>query len=295
MGHFEPLPDSPVTIGTTLLATILFGVPTLVTAQDSVRLRFEPLYGERVHRVFQRHTRMTTSEPVGAGGVMRTRVRETAQLGGMSQLALRGPAGRLVVHLRLDSLRTLVRDDEGPWREYRLSGGDTAWIQLRMDERLRVLGRHAGGDRPGSAMLVQSLTAIPSLVLPREWVRPGDSWNSELVFPIGEPGDRAPNTTLSSQAAVLIDSVMPRARDTLAFLSVTGTFTPLPLTATDGTPLRVSGGLAGTVVWSTGWRAFVSATTRIRVQIGAVGDEGSEDATGARVMFERTIREQVRT
>ena len=94
-----------------LLVVGLLALPGTAWTQDSVRLRFTPVLGAKVHRVFQTHTRMVvpTSGSIGEG-VSR---RETVDLGGVVQVVVAGPGGEPVVHLAFDSLRTRLRRVRG--------------------------------------------------------------------------------------------------------------------------------------------------------------------------------------
>ncbi len=93
---------------------------------------------------------------------------------------------------------------------------------------------------------------------------------------------------------MVIDSVITRTHDTLAYLAVWGAFAPSTLTLADGTALEVNGGLTSAVVWSTGWRAYVSAATRIEVHIAEAGGQQAGERAADVVTLETTIREQVR-
>ncbi len=293
-------------VGKALLTLTLLGVPTGIPAQDSIRLRFAPVFDVQIHRVFQTHTRMTAHVSGGTSGAAGIRVTETANVGGITQTALRGPGGQPVVHVAFDSLRTLMRNESEPWREYGLSGTDTPWIQVRLDEQMRVLEMHASSDRPGAGMLVRSLTGVPTLLLPDRWVQAGDMWTVVLNVPLRESmgpgpigavagaGAGAPTAILTSQARVVIDSVITRTHDTLAYLAVWGAFAPSTLTLADGTALEVNGGLTSADVWSTGWRAYVSAATRIEVHIAEAGGQQAGERAADVVTLETTIREQVR-
>ncbi len=291
-------------VGRALLTLSLLGVPTGIPAQDSIRLRFAPVFDVQIHRVFQTHTRMTAHVSSGTSGVAGIRVTETANVGGITQTTLRGRGGQPVVHVAFDSLRTLTRNESEPWREYGLSGTDTPWIQVRLDEQMRVLETHASSDRPGAGMLVRSLTGVPTLLLPDRWVQAGDMWTVVLNVPLRESmgpgpigagaGAGAPTAIMTSQARVVIDSVIARTHDTLAYLAVWGAFAPSTLTLADSTTLEVNGGLTSTVVWSTGWRASVSAAPRIRVHIAEAGGQQAGQRAADVVTLETTIREQVR-
>jgi hypothetical protein len=91
--------------------------------------------------------------------------------------------------------------------------------------------------------------------------------------------------------AVVVDSIVGRARDTLAYLSIGGTSPRLRRRLDDGHMLAYEGTLAGTLVWSTGYVTFVSAATRLRVSV-AVRVSGSPDPV-RRMTIEATMRQAV--
>lgn len=265
------------------VGALLLLVPGIGHAQDSVRLRHAPAFGSRVQRVFQIHTRMEAH----AESVL---VRETVDLGGMAQVATVGPAGERVIHLSFDSLRTVVRDGDGPWRQVQRAAADSAWMQVALDPRLEPLWME-GAVYPEASVLWHLVQGVPNLVLPAGWLRRGDVWQVEhdlpLAGPIGRGGDRQPIDRLRARTTLILDSVMTRAQDTLAFLRLEGSFDPTG-TGAGGAPY--GGGLAGSLVWSSGWSTFVSGAVRYRVTLRM-----SESVAGRFVTVETTTRHQVQS
>ncbi|NIM52381.1 MAG: hypothetical protein GTN62_13820 [Gemmatimonadales bacterium] len=286
-----------MTPGAAGLGLVLLALPHSAVAQDSLRLQFSPVRGVRIHRVFQAHTRTTVSR-VDSAGAMQTSTRETAELGGMTQVALEGPDGGLVVHLTFDSLRARMREGGERWRERQVGQPDSLWIQVRIDRRMRVLGTNAGGDAPGAKLLVPLLTGVPGLVLPEQWVKAGDRWTARLEVPLDAFGGRPPTIayvpTLAGRTTFAVDSVIARARDTLAYVEFAGAFAPKKVADAHGTALSYSGGVQGALVWSTGWGAWVSAATRLRVVVSMAGAGATPGPTRGRITVETTIRESVR-
>jgi hypothetical protein len=266
-----------------------------VSAQDSLLLRYTPEFGATVHRLFQTHTRMTTrasdGSPPGAGS------RETVDLGEMVQVTAGGAGGEHVVHLAFDSLRTRVREGAGPWRETIWLGLDSLWVQAWLDTRLAVARVHAGTASPAGALLLHLLTGVPNLVFPDRWLRAGDTWTAEHTVPLAGVVARArgdhPIDSLVARTVIALDSLVPRTSDTLAFLRFSGGF--LPVQAAAGPALSYGGGLAGTLVWSSGWSVFVSGAVRVRVNVHMrfQGPEGG--STEAVITLETTTRHRVRS
>ncbi len=275
-----------MTVRLAVIALAALALPHSLAAQDSLLLRFGPVPGVSVHRVFQSHTRVTD---IDAAGEVAGPSREAADLGGMTEVALPGPEGALIVHLAYDSLRARVREGEDPWREYQVAALDSLWIQVRMDSRMHVVEATAGGDRPGSGMLVHLLTGVPGMELPRAWLRPGDYWEARLEYPLGELVGRAPvgapSAVLGAEMVFRLDSLSARAQDTLAYIRFSGPFTPATLRRQDGATLQFAGATTGSLVWSSGWRGWVSAAVRLQV-IVRTPEQG-------RLSLETTVRQSV--
>lgn len=269
-----------------LAALAVLVLPPRAAAQDSLQLRYHPVPGVKVHRVFQTHTRIVgvgeTGDPAGP-------VREAADLGGMTEVALAGPEGKLIMHLAYDSLRARMREGDEPWSEYEVAPLDTLWLQVHLNDRMQVVDPTAGGDRPGSGMLVHLLTGVPGMELPQGWLREGQYWSSRLEFPLGElvghAPVQAPSALLAAETDFRLDSLTVRAQDTLAYVRFSGALTPSTLRRPDGSTLRFAGATTGTLVWSTGWRGWVAAAARLQVVI-RVPEQG-------RLSLETTVRQTV--
>ncbi|MGD2134900.1 MAG: hypothetical protein PVF27_02020 [Gemmatimonadales bacterium] len=261
-----------------LLALALASAPSL-TAQQ-VTLRFRPVDAMRIRRVFQVHTRVAQSGVPSAS-------RELAFLGGMTQVVTAGPGGDPVVHLSFDSLRTRTRAGRGPWRESPTAGGDTLWAQVRYDERMRVDRSTRPGQ--GSADLLTTLvTGLPGFAHPSDPVAPAASWRVHV--PVGTAADEpAAGRALRVPTTITLDSVVVRARDTLAYLSVAGALSPTVRASRSG-QVRVAATVGGALVWSTAWGNMVSAAVRLSIATAPVPP--GDPATGA-LTWERTIRTTV--
>ncbi len=275
-----------MTVRLTLLLLLGGATPVVVDAQDSVRLRFAPVEGSRIHRVFQAHTRLAVE-----GEAHQTR--ELAHLGGMSQVATIGVRGEPVVHLVFDSLRTRVREGTAAWREHRPAKPNGLWLQVRLDPQLRERGLAGPAGRAGAEFLLELATGYRGLTLPDHWLREADGWavQSPVRAALGD-GTSAGAAELAVEGFVTVDSVVRRSSDTLAYLSVAGVIAPRVLRAADGTLQRFSGEARGALVWSTAWRTFVSVATRTRITVDLEG--ASRTTRPGRVVLETTVRTSVR-
>ncbi|MDH3455728.1 MAG: hypothetical protein OER90_02705 [Gemmatimonadota bacterium] len=266
----------------------LVGVSALLvapaSAQHAVALRFEPPNGLVIRRVFQEHVRITVDEGPGST----PRVRETAQLGGVTQSALE-VGDKTVLHVQLDSLRVREREAGGDWRERAVTMVEGAWVQLDADDRMQLALR----GRPDSLaehLLVQLVAGVRGTVLPERPVRRGMQWRGRVEFPVGtELGDG--ETALTVRMTYRVDSIVARAHDTLVYLGLGGDAVPHGERRPDGTVLDYRGTVTGALVWSTGWSGIVSAATRFSVQ-GEIRSRGAPEAVG-RVHVDRTLRQVV--
>lgn len=282
-----------MTRGVVVAAALFAAVPGAVAAQG-VTLRFAPAMGSKLTRVFQTHTRLTIQAPAaGAGAVLETS--EVADLGGTTEVALPGPDGQPVLHMTVDSLRERVRQADGAWQESEATL-DSVWFQLEFDERLRQRRADRADRVPEAESLVYLVTGVPGLILPPRPVRAGDGWEVDMAVPLAawvmRPWGSDANRPVIARASVQVDSLVARGRDTLVYLNVRGTIgpdAPDPATAT-----VYGGGVTGTLVWSTGWSAFVAAATRVRVHVAG----RAADTVGGprpRITIETTVRQQVRS
>ena len=277
---------------------LLVGVSpaALVQGSDSIQLRFAPVLNGEIHRLFQSRTVVTiTSGGDGHGADSVTRsVRESAALGGMRQVALQGVDGQAVLHLAFDSLSTRVRDDPGPWRELRVGGLDSLWVQVTVDDRMRLSAPRSRGDHPGLRLLQELAVGLPGLGLPSGWVHPGERWTQELDIPVGvfaaRPASGLDTRVLTSRVTFALDSLVSRARDTLAYISLEGRFRAKVQRLPGDRFRRSTGSLRGTLVWSTGWDTFVSQVTRIEIHVGVA----VSGVAGRRYIDEAALRTTVR-
>jgi hypothetical protein len=246
------------------LVLCLVGMSDAVAAQDSVRLRFNPPAGLALHRVFQRHQLAETRE-----GTQEPRVHEVTQSGGITQFVLQADGETIGIHLAIDSLRLRTRETGGAWSEAVVPGAETIWMQVVADDRLHV-GLRAGELQPGvGGLLMQSLNGFPGATLPTHWLKERMLWRTELLVSPSDPlipGDMD-DVMIRTQATFVVDSIVRRAQDTLAYLTVSGRSARLRQQMDDGGMLAFSGSITGSLVWSTGYLTFVSVATRLNVAI----------------------------
>jgi hypothetical protein len=115
-----------------------------------------------------------------------------------------------------------------------------------------------------------------------------------LALPGGTPGEdlelASERPVLLARGAVVVDSLVGRTRDTLAFLSIDGRIDPESTTAAEGVRIVYGGRVTGTLVWSSGWGGLVSGAVRYEV----VADEGGTNGRPSRLLqIETTVRHAV--
>ncbi|MDH3285504.1 MAG: hypothetical protein OEQ13_12240, partial [Acidobacteriota bacterium] len=143
-------------------------------------------------------------------------------------------------------------------------------------------------------VLDQLLVGIPGFTVPDRPVRAGDRWVVSLALPGGIPGEDlevgSERPVLLARGAVVVDSLVGRTRDTLAFLSIDGPIDPESTTTADGGHVVYEGHVNATLVWSSGWGGLVSGAVRYEV----VAEEGGTSGRPARrLQIETTVRHAV--
>jgi hypothetical protein len=272
----------------TLAVLVCMLAPVSVAGQDSLLLRRESPPGTIVRTQFRTVTTVWAFDG---------RRFESADEGVMRSVSLADAGGRQVAHLTYESVASRTRGSDGRWREFEVLGADSAWVQVSMDERMRVRGANYGTRLPGVTGLLRVLTGIPNLELPDEPLGPGDGWSSTTVAS-AVPGLR--NETVppivSGMAHLVLDSIVIRSRDTLGYVTVTGRF-PATTFVDEFGPGRVvlSGDLAGSLIWSTSWNGFVSGVSRTRMTMEREGgQEGEPEGGGNELKTESTTSYQVK-
>jgi hypothetical protein len=256
---------------------------TLAAPADTAELRFTPDVGRQVWRDFDLHMR------VQVDSAAQRRTRETAARGAMRQVVARGYRGETLIHLALDTLVLRERVGDGPWSDERIvASGGSAWRQLSVDRHLSRLRVRDGGGATAARLLEWAALGMPGLTLPARRVRPGDAWRVWVRVPRSIPRLPAgPWLDMGVRLVVRLDSVTVAGGDTLFHLTFEGDGVDRG-EQTDVSPDAV--GVAGTLVWSRGWSAYVAQAVRVQVV-----KEG-RDPAGVRVRasLETVLRSRIR-
>jgi hypothetical protein len=282
---------------TAVVALIAAVVPHAAKAQQAVRLAVLPGPGLEIHRVFQTRTTVALQRRDVESGAMEPQVfQETAQLGGMRQVIVGGVTGEPVMHLAFDSLISRAREAGEPWRELRVGGLDTLWVQVDVDHRMRFGDARTMAVNPGQGLLIDLASGLPGLELPTQEVRTGWTWHQDIEMAIGAFAIRTLEglgNTVSSRVEFTVDSVVPRARDTLAYVSFVGTFRAKVQHLDDGGVRRTSGGMRGALIWSSGWRTIVSESARTQIRVATHIDGMPDSPMRELGIVDTTVQTQV--
>jgi hypothetical protein len=297
-----------------VVALALCAAPHVV-AQSALHFRYAPQVGSSLHRLVWTEGTIAFGEGMVGQPLADSVVLELNELHSVTQTVRAREATNFVVQVQLDSGRTRMRPQGGPWK---LVAADTTGPKAGtfvFDERLRIREIRGGrGDSITDDRARELRNAMPGFeaALPEAPVSVGASWTSDIVFPLGElvrldqedlPTSVAPSTEFVVRAAFQLDSLMVRGPDTLAFVGVSGNFMPMTVSvaAESGQGnVQVSGAFSGRLIWSTAWSAYVSGAVRTGVhmaqeeELDMMGQPAVPDATAVLVRLAVTQRFQVR-
>lgn len=270
----------------TRCALIVAAAAAVVTGgaqAQSLPLRFAAAEGQEVVRLFQVHT--AVSEQAADGTV---RNREVARLGQVREQVLGTIEGRRVLHLSVDSLVVRSRTGNEPWRE--AASTEHPWVQFQAGERLDL--QYQSGTEAEVPLLQYLVSGFPGVLLPERPVWPGRSWRQVVEVPAAGmmlgagPDDMA---TLSLSLDFVVDSVVARSQDTLAYLRIGGDAAPSRVRDGSGRVVEYRGSVTGSLVWSSGWSRFVTAATRAAVTV-QVSEPGGSTTLGVQTTIRHAVR-----
>ncbi|HLB37860.1 MAG TPA: hypothetical protein VJL31_14905 [Gemmatimonadales bacterium] len=274
---------------------------TLV-AQQPVSIQFGPGVGSAVRTITSSRGTMVFHEINEAAQRIGDSVmgEMTSQAGITHRILERQPGG-FVVEVRYDSLKTRARLLGQPtWKEDVLLGTGEDAVRVPMDVRLRP-AEGTGGGLPADPVANGGIASWRGVELPDRPVSPGDTWTVTTVYrlpaQLGQLLDIVIRDSLIAAATVRLDSVTVRPADSLMYLTVQQTLPAVTFPAVDAgddATVELVGSQAASLVWSTGWNAFVSGASQARL----VGRLQSRNASGtprlAEIHWTLATRLQVR-
>ena len=228
----------------------------------------------------------------------------------LTDLVLEAEPGRYLVYRTMDSARVRTRAEGEAWEEGSLNEVTRASARLVLDKQLTISAFEL--VTPDTVdQRIQALLRAPhggyELTLPAGPVSPGATWSTEVSYPFDmgpgmeQQGPAIEGQELVAQANITLDSIVPRDRDTLAYLSMWGDF--IPQTSAEENEFgrsttTIEGSFAGVLVWSTAWNAFVSGASRAvmtaDIRLGAPDEEEEGGGVGMGMRLNITNRFQVR-
>ncbi len=216
---------------------------------------------------------------------------------------------RYSVFRTIDSIRARARTQDEAWEALPTDRLPATSATIVFSDRLEISQFEL--LKPDSVgEMLQGFLRAPhggiELGLPVDPVSAGSTWSTEVTFPFdltksldaGSTPTLIEAADLVAQANVTLDSFVVAPRDTLAYMSVSGQFAPVTASeiedGVEGTT-TVSGAFATRVIWSTGWNAFVSGSSRaVLIMDMQLGGEGQLGSIKMEIRFNITNRFQVR-
>jgi hypothetical protein len=274
--------------GTTVLALSLALSPP-GAAQQSVLLRYHPTTGQRAHTLWWLETSATIRDAAQSGDSISLEIRGQQSIT-HRVVAIEGAVRTL--HVVFDSARPRMRPAGGMWSAADLPIAGSS-VTLRVDDRYRVLAVDTAFRDSVSGVAQRALRSFATgfeFAFPEGPVTVGEPWSADVVYFLLRPAglDNEPVLTgrvedsreLVARTTFVLDSLVDRGADSLAYLTVQGSFVPETVAAAPetgaGQTTTIRGAFAGALVWSTGWDAFVTGAMRTRTTLTMVERSTSE-------------------
>lgn len=243
-----------------------------LAAQQPVTVQWSPRAGAVVRTVTSSRGTMVFHELNEAGQVIGDSVMgEMSSLAGITHRIVSQQEGNVVVEVRYDSLRTRAHLMGQDWKDDLLSGTGESAVRVAMDGKLRPL-QGADGGLVADPVSDGGIASWHGVELPDHPVVPGETWTVTTVYrlPSQLSGllDIAVRDSIIATATVRLDSVAARPTDSLMYFNVQETLPAVTLPvvdAGDSGTVELKGAQAASLVWSTGWQAFVSGASQVRV------------------------------
>jgi hypothetical protein len=242
-----------------------------LAAQQPVAVQWVPRAGVVVRTVTSSRGTMVFRELNEAGqAIGDSVVGEMISLAGLTQRVVAQQMGTVLVEVRYDSLRTRAHLMGQDWKDDLLSGTGETGVRVSVDTKLRPQG--PDGGLVADPVSDGGIASWHGVELPDHPVVPGETWTVTTVYrlPSQLSGllDIVIKDSIIATATVRLDSVAARPTDSLMYFNVQQTLPPMTLPvvdAGDSGTVQLTGAQAASLVWSTGWQAFVSGASQARV------------------------------
>jgi hypothetical protein len=293
--------DAPIRFGAVriVVAMAWLGLADGLSAQQTFQFQFRPPVGSRLVVVANiegelvfRDVPFVEVDTVGNFTSFATRSRTVVEdLGDAS-----------VVSFTYDSSYAQYRvRPGGGWIELRPRQGKVGPYRWLVDHHLQ----RALIDPPPDVWdlnVASGLTGMVELPLPEEPVVIGERWPVSFQFPFTtQVPSRSPliiAIALPAQGVAVVDSVVARATDTLAYVTASVGVGPTTVPAAFGAeggdlPVQLSGSVTASLIWSTGWQAWVSGIQTIKID-HRVRVSADDDAVAPTMQSNLTSRFRIR-
>ncbi|MFC1640227.1 hypothetical protein ACFL3B_05650 [Gemmatimonadota bacterium] len=281
-----------------LLVLLLFlQRPNGVFGQAEYSFRFHAAVGDRVHTISRSDIFMRAVR--GYGSALDSVTVESERMESLTSWVEATSGGRFSALLVYDSIMARTRSRGGRWLDITPTVREGAISRVVLTNRFEVLGAEFV-DVPhldaSVAEVMRGVGAGVHLELPENPVSVGQAWSVDLTYPLtvlsglGRDEGVPISGGLETNAVAKLDSVVFRVSDTLAYMTVVGQFVP----KSDDGIVFLSGNLASTLVWSSGWPAYASAATRAIVVVQRRRSR-SDPVNVLRVRFDIFTQTRVRT
>lgn len=269
-------------------------LPTGTTAQ-SFSFTHAPQVGSFTASAYE--VRGTISY-VNVPGLPDSVVAEYESLVGETRRIVDQLAGAWIARHTYDSVRARYRIEGRQWASIASRTAPLAPIRILVDDR--AVSSPMGEAPVEEAAIARGASSALQVQLPESTLSPGDSWSAALRLPVvlAVPGDSARIIAvgLDGSGEATLDSLVARAADTLAYVSVRGRMQPVAVTTVHpmtGAPatLEIWGSTLSSMIWSTGWGTWVSGGSALLIR-GRL--EMPSETTDGRIAADLTSRFQIR-
>lgn len=271
--------------------------PQGIVAQDKHSFRFHAAVGTSLHTISRSDILMHAVR--GNGGTLDSMTVENQRSESLTRWVEASGSGRFSAILVYDSVRARSSTTGGRWLDIPPTEREEAISRVVLTDRMEVLGAEYL-DSPhldaSVAEVMRGAGAGLHLELPANPVSVGEVWAVDPSFPLTVLSGlrRIEGVPISgglvATATARLDSVVFHSSDTLAYIVVVGRFIP----RLEGGNLTISGSIAATLVWSSGWRAYASAATRAVVFVRKRRSRDDPETT-LRMRFDILTQTRVQT
>jgi hypothetical protein len=292
-----PMADDRLWKALPLILLCCLSRPHGLVGQGELSFSFHAAVGTRVHTISRSDVLMRAVS--GSGGVLDSVKAESQRTESLTRWVEASGGGRFSAILVYDSVGIRTRTPGGRWLDIPPTEREDAMSRVVLTDRMEALGAEYV-DSPhlnaSVAEVMRGAGAGVHLELPTSPVAVGEEWAVDCSYPLtflsglrrneGVPISGGLETTATAR----LDSVVLRSSDTLAYIVVVGRFAPR---SEDGV-VSMSGSIASTLVWSSGWRAYASAATRAVVFVQRRRSRDDPE-TLLRIRFDILTQTQVQT